>query len=117
MVDFVVYFFICNIFISGIICILFTAKKAFRTKLSSQMQYHLGFVLFVLLALPFIPFHVSNIFSWLHTLTGIHPDNMNPVTYEMPGPYLTSASKSALLSANAFTALHIIDRPPSVSLK
>lgn len=92
MADFAVYFFICNIFISGMICILFTAKKAFRTKLSGQMQYHLGFVLFVLLALPFIPIRIS-ISSWLHTLTGTHADYVNPAANGVTGPYLTGASR------------------------
>ncbi|MCI8338431.1 MAG: BlaR1 family beta-lactam sensor/signal transducer [Lachnospiraceae bacterium] len=95
MVGFAVYFFICNIFISGIICVLFLAKKAFRTKLSSRMQYHLGFALFVLLALPFIPFRIPDIFSWLNTLIATHSDHVNPVTNGISRPYLTNASKQA----------------------
>lgn len=62
MVNFVVYFFICNLFISGMIGILLITKKAFKTTLSSRMQYHLGFMIFVLLALPFIPIRIFNIF-------------------------------------------------------
>ena len=69
MVNFVVYFFICNLFISGMIGILLITKKAFKTTLSSRMQYHLGFMIFVLLALPFIPIRIFNIFPWLNTLT------------------------------------------------
>lgn len=57
------------------------------------MQYHLGFALFVLLALPFIPFRIFDIFSWLNTLIGTHSDYMNPVTNEITGPYLTNTSK------------------------
>lgn len=109
MVDFVVYFFICNIFISGMICILFTAKKAFRTKLSSQMQYHLGFVLFVILALPFIPFRIFDILSCLNALTGTHSDYMNPVTNGVTSPYLTSTSKQV----NDF-AISVSHQAPSV---
>lgn len=92
MVDFVVYFFICNIFISGMIGVLFTAKKAFRTRLSSQMQYHLGFALFVLLALPFIPFRPFDIFSWLNTLIRTHSEYINPVSNKITSPCLTGTS-------------------------
>lgn len=109
MVDFVVYFFICNIFISGIICVLFLSKKAFRTKLSSQMQYHLSFALFVLLALPFIPFRIFDIFSWLNTLIVNHSDDMNPVTNDITGPCLTGTSKQV----NDF-AISVSHKAPSV---
>lgn len=109
MIGFVVYFFICNIFISGFICILFLAKKAFKTKLSSQMQYHLGFVLFVLLALPFIPFRIFDIFSWLNTLIGTHADYINPVTNKITGPCLTGTSKQV----NDF-AVSISHKTPSI---
>ena len=77
MAGFVVYFFICNIFTSGIICILYTIKKVFRTKLSSRMQYNLSFILFVFLALPFIPFRIFNISAWFNMLAGSRPDNIN----------------------------------------
>lgn len=109
MAGFVVYFFICNIFISGIICVLFLAKKAFRTKLSSQMQYHLGFTLFVLLAIPFIPFRIFDLFSWLNTLIGTHSDYMNPVTNEITSPYLTATSRQV----NDF-AVSVSHRAPSI---
>ena len=109
MVDFVVYFFICNIFISGFICVLFLVKKAFKTKLSSQMQYHLSFALFVILALPFIPFRIFDIFSWLNTLIGTHSDYMNPVTNEIAGSYLTGTSKQV----NDF-AVSVSHKAPSI---
>lgn len=109
MVGFAVCFFICNIFISGIICILFLAKKAFRTKLSSQMQYHLSFALFVLLALPFIPFRIYDIFSWLNTRIGTHSDYISPVTNESASPYLTGTSKQI----NDF-AVSVSLRTPSI---
>lgn len=109
MIDFVVYFFICNIFISGIICVLLVAKKVFRTKLSSQMQYHLGFAFFVLLALPFIPFRIFDIFTWLNTLTNIHSSYTDPVTNGVTSPYLTSTSKQV----NDF-AISVSHQAPSV---
>lgn len=64
-------FFICNVFISGIIGILLIAKRIFKNSLSGRMQYHLWFLLLGLLAVPFIPFRLigfPQIFSWLCSL-------------------------------------------------
>lgn len=74
MVDFTVRFFICNIFISGIIGILFVAKKLFKNNLTSRMLYHLWFLLLGVLAVPFLPFRPLfnvSIFSWLRKLKNI----------------------------------------------
>lgn len=72
MADFTIRFFICNVFISGIIGILLTAKRIFKNSLSSRMQYNLWFLLLGLLAVPFIPFPLIGfplIFSWLENLS------------------------------------------------
>ena len=64
-------FFICNVFISGIIGILLIVKRIFKNSLSSRMQYNLWFLLLGLLAVPFIPFRfigLPQIFSWLGSL-------------------------------------------------
>ena len=64
-------FFICNVFISGIIGILLLVKRIFKNSLSSRMQYNLWFLLLGLLAVPFIPFRfigLPQIFSWLGSL-------------------------------------------------
>jgi bla regulator protein BlaR1 len=71
MADFMIRFFLCNVFISGIIGILLIAKRIFKNNLSSRMQYNLWFLLLGLLTVPFIPFRLigfSPIFSWLHNL-------------------------------------------------
>lgn len=68
MADFMIRFFLCNVFISGIIGILLLAKRIFKNNLSSRMQYHLWFLLLGLLAVPFISFRFigfPQIFSWL----------------------------------------------------
>lgn len=109
MVNFVVYFFICNLFISGMIGILLITKKAFKTTLSSRMQYHLGFMIFVLLALPFIPIRIFNIFPWLNTLTDTHTDFTNPVSNVSNYPCLTDTSKQV----NDF-AISVSHKAPSV---
>ena len=68
MANFMIRFFICNVFISGIIGILLIIKRIFKNSLSSRMQYNLWFLLLGLLAVPFIPFRfigLPQIFSWL----------------------------------------------------
>ena len=71
MANFMIRFFICNVFISGIIGILLIVKRIFKNSLSSRMQYNLWFLLLGLLAVPFIPFRfigLPQIFSWLGSL-------------------------------------------------
>ena len=71
MANFMIRFFICNVFISGIIGILLLVKRIFKNSLSSRMQYNLWFLLLGLLAVPFIPFRfigLPQIFSWLGSL-------------------------------------------------
>ena len=71
MANFMIRFFICNVFISGIIGILLLVKRIFKNSLSSRMQYNLWFLLLGLLAVPFIPFRfigLPQIFSWLDSL-------------------------------------------------
>ena len=71
MGNFMIRFFICNVFISGIIGILLIVKRIFKNSLSSRMQYNLWFLLLGLLAVPFIPFRfigLPQIFSWLGSL-------------------------------------------------
>ena len=55
MAEFVVRFFIVNIYISGIIVMLVIFKRILRNNLTSRVQYHLWFLLLGLLAVPFIP--------------------------------------------------------------
>ena len=71
MANFMIRFFICNVFISGIIGILLIVKQIFKNSLSSRMQYNLWFLLLGLLAVPFIPFRfigLPQIFYWLGSL-------------------------------------------------
>ena len=64
-------FFLCNVFICGIIGILLIARRIFKNSLSGRMQYNLWFLLLLLLAVPFIQFRpigFPQIFSWLGSL-------------------------------------------------
>lgn len=68
MTDCFVHSLICNIFISAIIGVIIFAKRLCKNILSSRMQYNLWILLFVLLAVPFLPLRsigFSGMFSWL----------------------------------------------------
>ncbi len=59
MTNFMIRFFICNVFISGIIEILLITKRICKNHLSSRMQYNLWFLLLGLLTVPFLPFPLT----------------------------------------------------------
>ena len=92
MANFVIRFLICNVFISGIIGILFIAKQLFKNILSSRMQYNLWFLLLGLLAVPFVPFRLIGflqIFSWLDSVKNSVFSNTGTVMGEAAGTNLT----------------------------
>ena len=72
MADFMIRFLICNLFISVIVGVLLTAKYLLRNILSSRMQYHLWFLLLGLLAIPFIPFRLSEFFGIFSRLASLY---------------------------------------------
>ena len=49
MDDFMIRFGLCNLVLCGAIGILLLAKKGFQKSLSSRMQYHLWFLLLVII--------------------------------------------------------------------
>lgn len=74
MAGFMIRFFLCNIFISGIIGIFLVVKHIFKNSLSSRMQYNLWFLLLGLLVIPFIPFRLFGFpqtFSWFSSLRSL----------------------------------------------
>ena len=92
MADFMVRFFICNVFMSGIIGILLTARRIFKNNLSSRMQYNLWFLLLGLLAVPFMPFRLTGfpqIFSWLGSLRSSPASGTRTAMGEAVGMKLT----------------------------
>lgn len=90
MTNFMIRFLICNIFISGIIGILFIVKHILKTNLSSRMQYNLWLIMLGLLAVPFIPLRpigLSQIISWFRNLQTFSTSNIgtvNQVTNTIP---------------------------------
>lgn len=55
MTGFIIRFLFCNLFVCVVIGMLLTIKRLFKNVLTSRMQYHLWFLLFGLLSVPFIP--------------------------------------------------------------
>ncbi len=73
MTDFMIRFFLCNIWLCGIVGILLLARRLFQSCLSCRMQYHLWFLLLGLLAVPFLPLkpvllNPSRFFFWSNGL-------------------------------------------------
>lgn len=60
MLAFGTQFLICNIFICLFIGVIVAVKLAFKNHLSGRLQYHLWFLLFALLAVPFLPIRPIN---------------------------------------------------------
>lgn len=78
MTNFIIQFFICNLFMSGIIGIFLLVKHFLKNILTSRMQYHLWFLLLGLLAVPFIPVwpaEFGKVLSWIGKFKIILPKN------------------------------------------
>lgn len=72
MANFMIFFLICNVFISGIIGLLLLVKHICKNFLSSRMQYHLWFLFLGLLAVPFLPFRLTGFPQILSWITSLH---------------------------------------------
>lgn len=100
MNHFMIRFLISNLFVSGMIGILFFAKWLLKKHLTSRMQYHLWYVLLVLLAVPFLPLRTDGfpqILSWLSRLNhmAFHTEKVMETTWNQ-------ASSQAMLPMNDF---------------
>ena len=68
MANFMIRFLFCNFFICVIIGILLAARRLLKSILTNRMQYNLWFLLFGLLAIPFVPIpsgKLSHFLSWV----------------------------------------------------
>lgn len=73
MANFMIRFLFCNLFICMIVGLLFAARRLFQNELTSRMRYHLWFLLFGLLAVPFLPVRpgsFSPLFAWFGKFPG-----------------------------------------------
>lgn len=78
MANFMIRFLFCNLFICMIVGLLFAARRLFQNELTSRMRYHLWFLLFGLLAVPFLPVRAGS-FSPLFAWFGKFPSSAAPV--------------------------------------
>lgn len=78
MANFMISFLFCNLFICMIVGLLFAARRLFQNELTSRMRYHLWFLLFGLLAVPFLPVRAGS-FSPLFAWFGKFPSSAAPV--------------------------------------
>lgn len=62
MADFAIRFFLCNLFLSGIIGLFFAIRHLCRNLLFGRWMYRLWFLLLFLLAVPFLPFSEKGFF-------------------------------------------------------
>ena len=78
MIAFIIHFLFCNILISVIIGAVLLAKKILGKHLSGCAQYHIWFLLPVVLAVPFLsirPIRFSQMRNWLHSMqAGLLPE-------------------------------------------
>ena len=112
MAEFGIRFFIANIFICVIISILLMAKRAFKKHLTSRMQFNLWFLLFGLLAVPFVPVQptrFSHIFLWLDKFDHAALPNTEPVAETA-----VTVGASATVKQISDFALSISSKTPSV---
>ena len=61
MSEFIIRFFLCNIFLTGFIGILLGMKHFFRPYISARVQFDLWFFMLGLMPIPFLPFHLPKL--------------------------------------------------------
>lgn len=91
MAGFMIRFLISNLFISGMIGILFAAKRLLKNSLTSRMQYNLWYVMLVLLAVPFLPLRMTKEFPQLLSWLG----KINPITFHTEGTIETTLNQDS----------------------
>lgn len=65
---FMIRFLICNIYLCGVIGILFLLKHICRKALPPRRQYQIWLLFLCLLAVPFLPFSLKDVWEWVPTL-------------------------------------------------
>lgn len=112
MADFGIRFFLCNILICILIWFLIVAKRVLQHVFTGRMQFHLWFLLFGILTVPFLPFRpltFTQILAWPGAFCNAVSSSRGPVTEGIPAPYTSGAVKQI----NDF-ALSVSRKTPSV---
>lgn len=71
MLEFTTRFLLCNLFIATLIIVILGIKPVLKKYLSGRSQYNLWFIILALLAVPFIPFHLPDIWQVFHFMDGM----------------------------------------------
>lgn len=88
MGSFMIRFLICNALICGVIGILLIATRALKSTLTVRARYNLWLILFVLLAIPFIPIQpvgFPRIISWFNNILNTHSATADPIRTGLSG--------------------------------
>lgn len=96
---FMIHFLICNIYLCGIIGMLFLLKHICRKILSPRRQYQIWLLFLCLLAVPFLPFSLKGIWEWVPTLGN---NFLFPKTTAAPLSNVGEATDFAVNLANDF---------------
>lgn len=96
---FMIHFLICNIYLCGIIGMLFLLKHICRKILSPRRQYQIWLLFLCLLAVPFLPFSLKGIWEWVPTLGN---NFLFPKTTAAPFSNVGEATDYAVNLANDF---------------
>ena len=121
MTDFMVRFLLCNGFLCAIIAVLFFMKRVFKNSLPARTQYHMWFLLFPMLAVPLLPFHVvrfSQIIAWMEGLKNSILSNIEITPDLVSNTNLTATSNPDMAGTadrmNDF-AVSVTSRTPPVA--
>lgn len=112
MADFGIRFFLCNILICAVTGLLLITKRALKNHLTSRMQFNLWFLLFGLLAVPFLPvrpIRFSQVLLWLDKLQNAAASNMESLTKTAANVNTSGTAKQI----NDF-ALSVSSKTPSI---
>ncbi|MDD3340514.1 MAG: BlaR1 family beta-lactam sensor/signal transducer [Lachnospiraceae bacterium] len=112
MLEFVIRFFICNIYIAAFIGLLLGAKHLFRRCLSARTQFHMWFLMLGLMVIPFLPFHLSGPWKML-SLAG-HMTNVRESAWAVDASASLSQANAAGW-ANNFAVSVSRDTPSTLS--
>ncbi|HDN2357254.1 TPA: BlaR1 family beta-lactam sensor/signal transducer, partial [Clostridioides difficile] len=67
---FFIRFLLSTLTLSILIAVILLAKKVFKKHISAKYQYNIGFILLIMLIIPFVPLkyiNLGNVFNYLYT--------------------------------------------------
>ena len=105
-------FFLCNIYICAIIGIFLITKRVLRNFLTDRLQFNLWFLLFGILAVPFVPFRPAS-FTQIFTLLDVWKNAVSSNKGTITEGVLNPNTSGAVNQMNDF-ALSVSRETPSI---